>query len=166
MTLLSRLSRHCRMENGMVVLLDEPITHEAIGSMYAVHNKLGYGFLEHPYLGALEYECRRRGLTVEREVRIEIQYEGIVVGAYRVDLFLNRRVIVEVKTCAPHQDHEYQLLNYLRCSQAEVGLLMYFRRSATFKRLVFRNELKQRHASVDIRTSPGLTAPGSDPQLR
>ena len=136
-----------------MALLEEPITHEVIGGMYTVHGTMGYGFLESPYVGALEHEFRKRGLEVVREAPIAVHYDGIVVGSYKVDLLVERRVIVEVKACSPHQDHSRQVLNYLRCSELEVGLLLYFQRSVTFKRFIFRNELK-RHKNQRAATKP------------
>ena len=131
------------MPEKRVLLLEEPVTRETIGAMFTVHNKMGYGFLEGPYVGAMEQECKARGLHVEREAPIAVLYNGVIVGSYRVDLLVERRVIVEVKASAPHESHGLQVLNYLRCSELEVGLLMYFRNSATFRRFVFRNELKR-----------------------
>ena len=127
-------------------LLEEDTTRKAIGAMFTVHNRMGFGFLESPYVGALVIECQKRGLVVEREVPIAVHYDGQIVGAFRVDLLIDRKLILEVKVTPPHDDHFKQLLNYLRCSDVEVGLLMYFRRSATFRRCIFRNSLK-RHIS-------------------
>jgi GxxExxY protein len=123
-------------------LLHEQLTYTVIGRAFRVHNKLGFGFVENVYLGALQHELRKAGLHAEREVPIAVWYDEVIVGTYRVDLFVERKIIVEVKACELHSNHQVQLLNYLRSTDIEVGMLIYFGRKVSHKRLIFRNSLK------------------------
>lgn len=94
--------------------------------IHRVLNTLGEGFLENVYVGALEHECQKRGLHVGREVPIAVQYDGRVVGTYRADLLIERQLILEVKSGEQHKEHQRQILNYLRATDIELGLLLYF----------------------------------------
>jgi GxxExxY protein len=136
-----------------VVLIDEGLTRSAIGAFYAVYNKLGYGFLEQVYVGGLVIELKRRGLHVEREVPTPVEYDGIVVGTYKVDVLVEHRLIIEVKAEAALTGvHERQLRNYLRCSQLELGLLFVFGIKPEFKRLISTREFKS--SNLDPRSIP------------
>lgn len=103
------------------------LTHGVIGAFYDVYNELRFGYLESVYCGALVVELRARGHTVEREVPVSVYYKGRSVGDYRVDLMVDEGVLVEVKA-SRHLDPnaEHQLLNYLRATGREVGLLFHF----------------------------------------
>jgi GxxExxY protein len=94
-------------------LIHEDLTYTVIGRSFRVQNKLGFGYVENVYLGALEHELRKAGLVVEREVPIAVWYDGVIVGTYRVDLLVERKVIVETKACPSERGHEAQLLSYL-----------------------------------------------------
>ena len=76
-----------------IALVDEELTHTVIGGFWAVFNKLGHGFLENVYVGALYHELRKRGLHVEREVPVAVYYDGIIVGTFRVDLLVEHRLV-------------------------------------------------------------------------
>jgi len=105
--------------------------------------KLGYGFLEKVYENALALELRRVGLTVEQQARIEVYYDGVVLGEYFADLLVDGVVIVELKAIqrlGPQE--EAQLLNYLRATPYEVGLLLNFGPRPDFRRKVFDNANK------------------------
>ena len=122
-------------------LIDEELTGKVIGAFYTVYNTLGYGFLESVYSRALAIELRRRGLRVDREVSITVYYEGEVVGRYRLDLLVEGRLALEIKagkSLAP-TDRD-QLLNGLRASNHEVGLLLHFGPRPAFFRVVAENE--------------------------
>jgi len=108
-----------------------------------VYPKLGYGFLEKVYENALALELRRVGLTVEQQARIEVYYDGVVLGEYFADLLVDGVVIVELKAIqrlGPQE--EAQLLNYLRATPYEVGLLLNFGPRPDFRRKVFDNANK------------------------
>ncbi len=114
------------------------LTNAIIGAMFEVHNVLGPGFLEGVYANALAVELRRRGVPVERNVPFEVMYRGISVGRYVADLVVDQKVIVETKVAkAIDPVHRAQLLNYLRASGLEVGLVANFGSSVQFKRVVW-----------------------------
>ena len=109
-----------------------------------VYQQLGYGFLEKVYENAMAIELRRMGLKVEQQVPIDVYYEGQVVGRYVADLVVEDTVIVEMKaTRQILKEHEAQLLNYLRATTYEVGLLLNFGPRADIRRKVFDNEIKR-----------------------
>ena len=117
------------------------LTQKSIGAFYEVYNRLGYGFLEKVYENALCIELKRAGLEYSQQVPIEVRYRGEVVGEYFADLVVADSVIVEIKaarTLTPN--HEAQLLNYLKATDFEVGLLLNFGRRAEFVRKVFAND--------------------------
>jgi GxxExxY protein len=118
-------------------LLHEETTSKIIGAAFEVHAELGYGFLERVYQRALQAELLRRGAT-ELEKRIQVQYKGVIVGDYDVDLLVDNCVAVEIKV-APQYDKrdEAQLLNELKATALKVGMLLNFGRAkAEYKRLV------------------------------
>ena len=121
-------------------LVARDITREIIGAFYEVYNTLGYGFLEAVYIRAMVLELRRRGLRVEREVWIAVFYKGEQVGSYRADMLVESCVVVENKaTVALSKSDRDQLLNYLRGSRLDVGLLLHFGPRPTFQRVVAEN---------------------------
>jgi len=106
---------------------DHELTYAVVGRAYRVYNELGYGFLESGYVGALIHACRKQGFSVERERCVALYFDGEVVANYRVDLVVNERLLVEVKS-RPHMLAEdiKQVWNYLRCTDLEVALLLNF----------------------------------------
>ena len=119
------------------------ITELIIRAFYTVYNTLGYGFLEKVYRNALVIELRKLGLEVIPEAAIKVYYNGQVVGEYFADLLVAGVVLVEIKavrTLAP--EHEAQLLNYLKATPYEVGLLLNFGPKPQIKRKVYDNERK------------------------
>ena len=124
-------------------LIEEELTHSVIGAFFAVHRKLGFGFLEQIYASALELELTARGHRVGREVEVIIRYDGVPIGRQRLDMVVDDKVIVEIKSPERlHKDAGRQLYNYLRATTLEVGLLLHFGRAANFYRLVFDNARK------------------------
>ncbi len=116
------------------------ITAAIIGAFYDVYNELGHGFLESVYREAMTIALRSKGLSVEREKIIEVEFRNEIVGVFRADLVVDEAVIVELK-CARMIDsnHEAQLLNYLKATDCEVGLLLNFGTKAQFRRMIFEN---------------------------
>ena len=105
----------------------ETITGAIIGAGMKVHRVLGPGFYESIYQNALAYELRNRGMLVERGKRIDVRYEGLVVGEFSTDLLVEGVVLVEnkaVRTLAPR--HEAQIVHYLTATGIDVGLLLNF----------------------------------------
>lgn len=119
------------------------ITSLIIKAFYTVYNKLGYGFLEKVYENALLIEIRKLGLRASPQLPIKVHYDGVEVGNYFADVVVNECVVIEIKTAEGLIDeHEAQLINYLKATNIEVGLLLNFGPKARFKRKVFANEFK------------------------
>ena len=119
------------------------ITELIIKAFYKVYNALGYGFLEKVYRNALVIELRNLGLEVIPEACIRVYYEGEVVGEYFADLLVAGVVIVELKAMRSLlEEHEAQLLNYLKATPDEVGLLLNFGPKPEIKRKAFDNSRK------------------------
>ena len=120
------------------------ITESIIGVFYEVYNELGFGFLESVYRKALKRSLEENGLTVEAELPVPVFFRGTNVGDFRADLVINPVVLLELKTAETIiMAHEAQLLNYLRATSLEVGLILNFGPRPQVRRLVFDNERKQ-----------------------
>ena len=106
---------------------DEDLTRIIIGCAMSVHGALGPGFLESVYQNALAHELSKAGLEVHRERRIQVRYDGAVVGDFFADMMIQNSVLVENKAVqALNKAHEVQLVNYLVATQIETGLLLNF----------------------------------------
>lgn len=126
------------------MLLHEQLTKKIIEAYYAVYNRLGYGFLEKVYENAMVYELKRRGLTGYRQSKIDVFDHGNRVGEYFADIIVNDIVIIELKAAEGlRTEHEAQLLNYLRATDKEIGLLFNFGKKPEFTRKIFENEYKK-----------------------
>jgi len=103
------------------------LTDAIINAFYHVYSALGYGFLEKVYVNALIHELRKRGFDVKHKIAIKVYYDGVIVGEYEADLLINDLIILEIKAAeAIAPEHEAQLLNYLRATGMEVGLILNF----------------------------------------
>jgi GxxExxY protein len=119
------------------------LTEKIIGAFFKVYNTLGYGFAEKVYENALAIELCKLGLKVEQQKNITVYYEGTIVGDYVADVIVGDVVMLELKAVRQLTDeHEAQLLNYLKATPVEVGLLLNFGPKAEFKRKVFDNKRK------------------------
>ena len=117
------------------------ITEKIIKAFYKVYNTLGYGFLEKVYQNSLFIELVAMGLLVNKQEQIKVYYEEKEVGEYYADLIVEGSVIVELKAAeALCEEHEFQLINYLKATEIEVGLLLNFGKKPEFKRKVFSNK--------------------------
>ncbi len=117
------------------------ITGAIIKSFYKVYNSLGYGFLEKVYENSLVIELVELGLHVEQQKGVNVYYRGHLVGEYFTDLVVENAVVVELKTAAAISSaHEAQLINYLRATEFEVGLLLNFGQTAEYKRKIYENQ--------------------------
>jgi len=126
-----------------MTLRHEDITRQIIRAFYTVYNALGHGFLEKAYEKALAIELRKMGLDVVQQAPITIYYAGQVIGEYYADLLVAGTVIVEIKAAQKLiKQHEAQLLNYLKATPYEVGLLLNFGPKPDFKRRIYDNEKK------------------------
>jgi GxxExxY protein len=137
------------------MMLHEEITSQIIAAFYAVYNKLGYGFLEKVYENALILQLRKANLKVQEQMPIEVRYEGQLVGQYFADLLIEGKVIVEIKAVDTlTMAHENQIVNYLKATNLEVGLVLNFGPEPKFKRKIFTNERKPALRPQLIRSTP------------
>jgi GxxExxY protein len=119
------------------------LCHQIVGVFYSVYNELGYGFLEAVYEEALAIGLLEAGLSVARQVATPIWFRGQPIGEYKADLIVNGVVLLELKAArAIDPSHQAQILNYLRATETEVGLLLNFGPKPQFKRFVFENNKK------------------------
>jgi len=120
-------------------------------SFYEVYNELGDGFLESVYENALYIVLNSQGLSVERQKNVSVMFRGNNIGDYKVDLLVEGKIIIELKAVrAIDPAHEAQLINYLKATDLEVGLLLNFGRKPQFKRFIFNNKGK---GNSDLRKS-------------
>lgn len=113
------------------------LTDRILRAFYATYNELGAGFLESVYESALAVALCEEGLLVERQLSMPVFFRGHVVGDFRLDLLVERAVVVEVKAAsAVAREHEAQLLNYLKAAGIHAGLLLNFGPRPQFKRMV------------------------------
>jgi len=123
------------LQGKAVKMQDEALTETIIGCAFKVHNTLGVGFLEKAYENSLCIELVRQNLDVKQQEPIKVYYEGHVVGEYYADLWVENRVIVEVKAVRTlSKQHEVQLVNYLTATGVDTGLLINFGPSVEVKR--------------------------------
>lgn len=134
-------------------MLHEDITGAIIGAFYEVHRDLGYGFLEAIYEHAMILSLVTRGFAIDRQIPISVHYRGKVLGHFVADLVVEHVVLVELKSCrAVEPVHVAQIINYLRATQIEVGLLLNFGPKPVFRRLIMTNDRKP-GPSLAARTS-------------
>jgi GxxExxY protein len=120
------------------------VTNQIIKAFYTVYNSLGYGFLESVYEKALQIELQEAGFRVDPQVPITVHYRGNIVGEFRADLVVNDLVILELKAAKEIEPaFEAQLLNYLKATKIEIGLLLNFGPRPSVRRFVFDNPRKQ-----------------------
>src|SRR2546425_11114470 len=133
-------------------LLHNRVTEKVLGAFFDVYNELGFGFLESVYVESLAIDLRIQGLQVDRQMSVPVWFRNQLVGTFRADLVVESVVIVELKAALSlDPSHEAQLLNYLRATEIEVGLLLNFGPKPQFKRLIFDNPRKS------IRENPCLS---------
>jgi GxxExxY protein len=127
----------------------QDITEKIIRAFYNVCNLLGYGFLEKVYENAIMIELRLLNLSSEKQKQIKVFYKNENVGEYFADIIVEDKVIIELKAAESLiEEHEHQLLNYLKASEIEVGLLLNFGKKPQFKRQIFENSFKNQFKSV------------------
>ena len=126
-------------------LLHKEITENIIKAYYKVYNTLGYGFLEKVYENAMAIELRKMGVEVKCQYPITVYYESEIVGEYFADLIVNDIVVIELKASKSLlEEHECQLINYLKATEVELGLLINFGKDAEYKRKIFMNKFKKK----------------------
>ena len=113
------------------------LTSKILDSAYRVHKTLGHGFLESVYQNAMMIELGKRGLRAVKEAPITVRYDGQIVGDFVADLIVEDKIILELKAVKEfHPSHEAQLVNYLKATGIEVGLLINFGEKLQVKRKV------------------------------
>ena len=126
------------------------ITDIILKSFYEVYNELGAGFLESVYEKALNIVLTGYGMSVEKQKDIPVSFRGDIIGNFKADLIVNERVIIEIKAVRSLDSaHEAQLINYLKATDVEVGLLLNFGEKPKFKRFAYDN--KRKTISRDLR---------------
>ncbi len=124
-------------------MLHDNLTERVIKAFYEVYNTLGYGFLEKVYENAMVLELQKGGLKVVQQAPIHVFYNGQIIGDYFADLLIEEKVIVELKsTKTISNEHIAQILNYLKATNIEVGLILNFGPRPQVKRKVYDNHLK------------------------
>ena len=130
-------------DGNRVRLLHAELTKAIIGCFYDVYNELGFGFLECVYHEAMLIALRQAGLHAESKYRLPVYFRGRPVGEFIADIFVESKVCLELKAVdSLHSAHESQILNYLKASPCEVGLLLNFGPRPKFERFAFSNERK------------------------
>ena len=124
-------------------LKHKELTDGILKTFYEVYNELGYGFLEKVYQNSMYIEMKNKGYQVEAQNKIKVYYKGTEVGEYYADLMVENLVILELKAVDYIvKDFENQILNYLRSTDCEVGLLLNFGKKPEFRRKIFENNRK------------------------
>jgi GxxExxY protein len=124
-------------------MLQQELSNKIIKAFYNVYNKLGYGFLEKVYENSMLIELKKSGFECKKQAQIKVFYENINVGLYYADIIVNDSIIIELKAAENLcEEHEIQLINYLKATNIEVGLLLNFGKQPQFKRKIFTNDRK------------------------
>ena len=119
------------------------LTDQIIGVFYDVYNELGYGFLESVYRNSLQFALQDAGLEAEAEIPVSVFFRRRNVGDFRADLIVNKCLLLELKTAdAIDNAHEAQVLNYLRATSLELGLVLNFGPKPQIRRLLLDNARK------------------------
>lgn len=125
-------------------MLHEELTNKILKAFYTVYNTLGYGFLEKVYENAMMIELKKMGLNGSKQIPIKVFYDEFKVGDYYADIIVEDLIILELKAMERiSENHEYQLINYLKATEIEIGLLLNFGEKPEFKRKIFTNDRKR-----------------------
>jgi GxxExxY protein len=125
-------------------LLHKELTNKIINCFYTVYNTLGFGFLERVYENSLLIELRKQGIKAEKQKPIRVYYTEQLVGEYFADIVVSDSIIVELKAAeCIIEEHELQLINYLKGTDKEIGLLLNFGKRPEFRRKIFTNDRKR-----------------------
>ncbi|MBT3879105.1 MAG: GxxExxY protein [Candidatus Scalindua sp.] len=121
----------------------QELTEKIIEIFYRVYNRLGYGFFEKVYENAMMTEFMKENISEVSQSAIKVLYEGEIVGEYFTDILISDKIILEIKAAKNvAEEHETQLLNYLKATNIEVGLLLNYGPKPNFKRKAFDNTRK------------------------
>lgn len=125
------------------MILHKELSDKVIGCYLTVHSELGYGFLERVYENALLKELELNEIKAKTQVPIDVNYKGFEVGKYFADILVEDKIILELKATSLLEEHDFQLLNYLKATDIEVGYLLSFGRKKKYLRRVFSNNRKK-----------------------
>ena len=132
----------------------DSITEKIIGAAYEVGNTLGYGFLEKVYENSLAVELKLRGLSVECQKPVKVYYKNTIVGDYIIDLLVENKIVVELKSVKILTDiHKAQLCNYLVATKKQIGLLINFGGNRVEIKRVFNDKINLSEKSVQSVTN-------------
>jgi GxxExxY protein len=130
-------------KRGEALFRHAELTRQIVGVFFQVYGELGYGFLESVYRTAMTIALREAGLRIDPEVELHARFRGRSIGIFRADLLVEGAVLVELKAArAIEQAHIAQLLNYLRCTAIEIGLILNFGPALKVRRLILTNDRK------------------------
>ena len=128
----------------MTKFLHKSLSDSILKIYYEVYNELGYGFLEKVYQNAMYFELKSQGFKVEAQKQIKVYYKSQMVGEYFADIIVEDLITLELKACECLMDgHQAQLLNYLKVTKVEIGMLLNFGTEPEFKRLIYTNDRKK-----------------------
>jgi GxxExxY protein len=117
------------------VLIEKELSHVIIGCFFDVYNELGYGFMELLYVRALDITMQKRGLRVDREYPVTVTFRGQQIGVHRIDMLVERRVVVEIKSTERlAESSRRQLRNYIKALEVDLGILLHFGPAPKFYR--------------------------------
>ncbi len=126
------------MNKELPKLKHQDLTNKIIEIFYKVYNKLGYGFLEKVYGNAMMLEFQKAGISAEGQTPIKVLYDPSIVGEYFADILVENKVVIEIKASKSiSKENEAQLVNYLKATGIEVGLLLNFGPKPELKGRVF-----------------------------
>jgi GxxExxY protein len=124
-------------------LIHKELTNKIINCFYTVYNTLGFGFLEKVYENSMLIELLKEGIKAEKQRPVKVYYFDHLVGEYFADIIVEDTIILELKAAESlAEEHELQLINYLKATDKEIGLLLNFGKKPEFRRKIFSNERK------------------------
>ena len=133
------------LEEAPMKYLHQDLTEQIIKCFYDVYNELGYGFLEKVYERSMMIELAQHGLSCRSQCPIEVLYKTEFVGEYFSDIIVENCIIIEVKAAETLVEaHELQLINHLKATSIEIGLLLNFGKKPGIRRKIFTNDRKER----------------------
>jgi GxxExxY protein len=141
-------------------IVEKELSYVIVGCFFTVYNELGHGYLESVYGTALEIELRKRGLLVERERPAVVMYKGVEVGHHRLDMLVEGRIVIEIKSTEKINDiAKRQLQNCLTVLNFELGLLLHFGPTAQSYRVLRKGRVvsSRRDSAPSTNSDAGLT---------
>jgi GxxExxY protein len=130
--------------HSVISLKHAELTEKIIGVFFDVYNELGHGFLETVYEEGLSIALNEAGISIQQQVPIKVWFRGRRIGDFKADMLADGKVLLELKAARGIDvAYEKQLLNYLRATDVEVGLLLNFGVKPEFRRFAFENQRKE-----------------------